>query len=187
MVATGEVHKVLGCIRVSWFSETSPKVFNNMRFLVSETAQVDLVIGTRSIQKEKLLNPPNLMAEIHHFNKSSGKDTCDADFAASPLRHTDSASESLVSNIAKLETDVLKAETKLQNTKEGTKEHASAEKTLKKAKNALKIANFKKDLHDVNLDLKKTVTKTTHEALVCRKKGLEAKLASKEKKEKKET
>jgi hypothetical protein len=176
MVATGEVHKVLGCIRVSWFSETSPKVFNNMRFLVSETAHVDLVIGTRSIQKEKLLSPPNLMSgkEIHALNKISGEDTCDAEFAASPLTRADSASESLVSNIAKLETDILKAETNLQDAKEGTKEHASAEKTLKKAKNALKIANWKKDLYDVDLDLKKKVTE----------KGLEAKLAGKEKKEK---
>lgn len=63
MVATGEVHKVMGTIRVSWFSSTSPKVFNTMRFLVSETANVDLVIGTRSITKERLLLPPNLMAD----------------------------------------------------------------------------------------------------------------------------
>jgi len=59
-VATGEIHKVSGAIRIAWFHNTSTKVFSDMRFLVSETAQVDLVIGTRSIVKENLLSPPNL-------------------------------------------------------------------------------------------------------------------------------
>lgn len=66
-VATGHTHKVLGSIRVSWFHETSYKVFNNMRFLVSDTANADLVIGTRSIQKEKLLSPPNFMVDKNYI------------------------------------------------------------------------------------------------------------------------
>ncbi|KAL5388768.1 hypothetical protein DPSP01_002874 [Paraphaeosphaeria sporulosa] len=169
MVATGHTHKVLGCIRVSWFSETSPKVFNNMRFLVSETADVDLVIGTRSIQKEKLLNPPNLMNEqkIHGLAKPSDKKR-----------------ESLVHDIRTLEADKKKAEKGLEDTKEGTKEHAYAEKTLKKAKNALKIANWKLEIHDVGLDLKKNNSEKTQRALIDKKKGLEAKVGGKEKKEK---
>lgn len=78
---------------------------------------------------------------------------------------------------------MLKAETAVKNTKEGTKERASADKALKKAKNALKIENWKKDLHDVKLGLKKQLTDRTQRALLDRKKGLEAKLEGKDKKE----
>ncbi|KAJ4360924.1 uncharacterized protein N0V89_001493 [Didymosphaeria variabile] len=169
MVATGEVHKVLGFVRVSWFSQTSPRVFNQMRFLVSETAPVDLVIGTRSIQKEKLLNPPNLMNADNKFVVVDKDD--------------DPISESLVSNIAKLETVVLQAETVIKDTKEGTKERVAADKALKKAKKELKRANLKKALNDVKLGLKKQNTERTQRALMEKKKGLEAKLEGKKKKE----
>lgn len=177
---------MLGCIRVSWFSETSPKVFNQMRFLVSETADVDLVIGTRSIQKEKLLNPPNFMLEqkIHDLAQPSGKSTCDADGIAVPLIQADPERESLVGNVAALQTDKLNVEERVEKIKEGTKERASAEKTLKKAKNALKMATWKLELYDVGLDLQKKHSEKTQRALMDRKKGLQAKLAGKEKKEK---
>ena len=75
-VATGDIHTVIGALRISWFHNTSAKVFRDMRFLVSETAQVDLVIGTHSIVKHRLLSPPNLMTgwvgdeskpRLHHY------------------------------------------------------------------------------------------------------------------------
>ncbi|KAF2449755.1 hypothetical protein P171DRAFT_427918 [Karstenula rhodostoma CBS 690.94] len=168
-VATGHTHKVLGCIRVSWFSETSPKVFNSMRFLVSDTADVDLVIGTRSIQKEKLLNPPNLGLEqkIHDLAMPS-----------------DDERQALAQNVATLDAEKLKAEILVEDTKEGTKERTSAEKALKKAKNNWKVANWKLKIYDVDLDLKRTNSEKTQRALMDKKKGLKKSLAGKEKKEK---
>ena len=70
-VATGDIHTVVGAIRISWFHSTAAKVFRNMRFLVSETAQVDLVIGTHSIVKHRLLSPPNFMVTM--LNAADGK------------------------------------------------------------------------------------------------------------------
>ncbi|KAL1600682.1 hypothetical protein SLS60_007070 [Paraconiothyrium brasiliense] len=184
MVATGEIHKVLGFVRVSWFSETSPKVFNTMRFLVSETAHVDLVVGTRSIIKEKIINPPNLMAdkEIHDLTKKSGEPPTTPEFSSRPLTHTDPPRESLVNKVAELETDVIDAEEASADAKEGTKERLSAEKKLKKVNNALKVARWKLALYDVDLDLKKKNTERTQGALIERKKGLETQLAGASKK-----
>lgn len=59
-VATGHIHEVKGSVRVSWCHVTSPKMFNDMRFLVSESEEFDLVIGAGSIWRENLLPAPNL-------------------------------------------------------------------------------------------------------------------------------
>lgn len=59
-VATGQVHTVLGAVHISWYHTTSPKVFRDMRFLVSESNQFDLVVGTHSIVRHGLISPPNL-------------------------------------------------------------------------------------------------------------------------------
>jgi len=64
-VATGNIHKVSGAIHVSWFHCTSAKVYRDMRFLVSESAQVDMVIGTHSIVRHQLISPPNLFVDIN--------------------------------------------------------------------------------------------------------------------------
>jgi hypothetical protein len=59
-VATGHIHQVLGAIHLTWYQVSSAKIFNNMRFLVSESDQFDLVIGTHSISRFRLFSPPNL-------------------------------------------------------------------------------------------------------------------------------
>lgn len=74
----------------------------------------------------------------------------------------------------------------MENTKEGTKERAAAEKALKKAKSAKKTAERRKELHAVNASLDKNPEGKTLKALLDTKKGLEAKLAGKQKKEQKE-
>ena len=77
-VATGQIHKVKGAVHVSWFHSASPQVFRDMRFLVSESAQVDLVVGTHSIVRHQLISPPNL--HIVDFTADSGKDETSREF-----------------------------------------------------------------------------------------------------------
>lgn len=54
----GDVLKPVGAILVSWYHSTSPQVFSNMRFLVIEDGNIDLIVGVHSIVKHKLLAPP---------------------------------------------------------------------------------------------------------------------------------
>ncbi|KAF1972001.1 hypothetical protein BU23DRAFT_599930 [Bimuria novae-zelandiae CBS 107.79] len=56
---TGSSVQFLGAILISWFHNTSPRVFRNMRCLVSERLAVDLVVGTRTIIQNNLLTPQN--------------------------------------------------------------------------------------------------------------------------------
>ena len=58
-------HKLIpdGAIYLTWYHKKSTRVFRNMRFLISPNPQCDLIIGARSIQKDKLLAVPNLMDE----------------------------------------------------------------------------------------------------------------------------
>jgi len=70
-VMNGQVHNVLGAIHISWYHSTSPKVFRDMRFLVSESASVDLLIGTHSIVRHRLISPPNLEVTSYHIQISN--------------------------------------------------------------------------------------------------------------------
>lgn len=56
-------HKLIpaGAVYLTWYHNTSTRVFRDMRFLVSENPMCDLVIGARSIQKANILDVPNLM------------------------------------------------------------------------------------------------------------------------------
>ena len=49
-----------GAILLTWYSASSPKVFRDMRFLVSPFSNFDLVIGARAIQKHGICSAPNL-------------------------------------------------------------------------------------------------------------------------------
>ncbi|KAF1994399.1 hypothetical protein P154DRAFT_539634 [Amniculicola lignicola CBS 123094] len=59
-VATGKIHTVIGAIHLAWYHSVIPKTFRDMRFLFSERADVDLLIGTESIVNHNLISPPNL-------------------------------------------------------------------------------------------------------------------------------
>jgi hypothetical protein len=52
-----------GAIYLTWYHQKSTRVFRNMRFLISPNPRCDLIIGARSIIKDKLLDVPNLMAD----------------------------------------------------------------------------------------------------------------------------
>ncbi|KAG4421006.1 hypothetical protein IFR04_005875 [Cadophora malorum] len=56
---TGELFVPEGAIYLDWYHENSTRVFRSMRFLVSPHAHCDLIIGARSIIKDKLLGVPN--------------------------------------------------------------------------------------------------------------------------------
>jgi hypothetical protein len=51
-----------GAIYLTWYYNNSTRVFRDMRFLVSKHPMYDLIIGARSIQKNNILDVPNLMA-----------------------------------------------------------------------------------------------------------------------------
>jgi hypothetical protein len=61
--ATGHTLIPDGAIYLTWYHKKSTRVFRNMRFLVSSNQHCDLIIGARSIHKDKLLTVPNLMVE----------------------------------------------------------------------------------------------------------------------------
>lgn len=56
---TGDLFVPEGAIYLTWYHENSTRVFRSMRFLVSPHAHCDLIIGARSIVKDKLLGIPN--------------------------------------------------------------------------------------------------------------------------------
>lgn len=58
-------HKLIpdGAIYLTWYHKKSTRVFRDMRFLISPNPHLDLIIGARSIQKDKLLAVPNLIDE----------------------------------------------------------------------------------------------------------------------------
>ncbi|KAF4624148.1 hypothetical protein G7Y89_g14027 [Cudoniella acicularis] len=69
-------HKLIpdGAIYLTWYHGNSTRVFRDMRFLISEHPMYDLIIGARSIQKNKILDVPNLMAgEADNLDKLKKK------------------------------------------------------------------------------------------------------------------
>lgn len=158
MVATGDIHQVAGAVRISWFHNTSPKVFNDMRFLVSKSAQIDLVVGTGSIVKENLLTRPNL--KIY------------ADIPTDPDR------EKLVYKKACLEAKVKKAEIAVDNAEQGSHERREAEEYLMKKDRKLKVATVKLELYQIERSLRRQNSDRTRTALFKEKQELESELAS---------
>lgn len=70
---TGHIHQVKGAVRVSWYHHTSPKVFVQMRFLVSESDGFDMLIGATSICKEKMLPAPNFGVDYIEVPGKNGR------------------------------------------------------------------------------------------------------------------
>ncbi|RDW56921.1 hypothetical protein BP5796_12988 [Coleophoma crateriformis] len=64
-------HKLFpsGAIYLTWYHNSSTRVFRDMRFLVSEYPMYELVIGAHSIEEENILNVPNLMGGVVFYNK----------------------------------------------------------------------------------------------------------------------
>ncbi|RDW67565.1 hypothetical protein BP6252_08961 [Coleophoma cylindrospora] len=58
---TGHTLIPIGAVYLTWYHKKSTRVFRNMRFLISPIKDYDLIIGARSIQKDRLLSIPNLV------------------------------------------------------------------------------------------------------------------------------
>src|SRR5262249_40578944 len=58
----GDWLRPIGAIHLSWYHNTSPQVFQNMRFLVLADAKVDLLIGVHSILRHGIISPPNFQS-----------------------------------------------------------------------------------------------------------------------------
>ena len=56
---TGQTHMPEGVLYLTWYHNSSPLLFRDMRFLVSSIQQCDIVIGAYSIAKHNLLSLPN--------------------------------------------------------------------------------------------------------------------------------
>ncbi|PMD62419.1 uncharacterized protein K444DRAFT_627355 [Hyaloscypha bicolor E] len=52
-----------GAIHLTWYHKKSTRVFRDMRFLISPNENFDLIIGAWSIQKDRILDVPNLMVD----------------------------------------------------------------------------------------------------------------------------
>ncbi len=70
---TGDSHIPLGAIYPTWYHKSSTRVFRDMRFLISPTQHCDLIIGARSIQKEKILSVPCLVTFVPKDGAPIGK------------------------------------------------------------------------------------------------------------------
>lgn len=141
-VATGQIHKVKGAVHVSWFHSTSPQVFRDMRFLVSESAQVDLVIGTHSIVRHQLISPPNLLIEF----------TPDAD----PDR------EKLAGKAANLQTEL----EDLKDDRKSKGEDKKLDGKIKKKEREYNLAIAKLDMYNTKAASKGRPTERTKEILL---------------------
>ncbi|KAF2464167.1 uncharacterized protein BDR25DRAFT_346844 [Lindgomyces ingoldianus] len=153
IVASGNIHNVSGAIHVSWYHCTSSKVFRNMRFLVSESAPVDMVIGTHSIVRHQLISPPNLFIDIEN--------------------EPDPDRDELKGAVVQKDGEVHAARQALQEAM-NTPQYAQLEKQLEMKKEELRVANWMVDLYDADVwlcELKKKpksatqVEKRFHEAV----------------------
>jgi hypothetical protein len=50
-------------INLTWYHKKSVRVFRDMRFLITSSQHFDIIIGAVSIQKDGLLDVPNLMTQ----------------------------------------------------------------------------------------------------------------------------
>ena len=81
--ATGQIHIPEGVLYLTWYHNSSPLLFRDMRFLVSPIQQCDILIGAHSIAKHKLLSPPNFVSTTilplgmcktsHHHHRHKSK------------------------------------------------------------------------------------------------------------------
>jgi hypothetical protein len=71
-------HKLIpeGAIYLTWYHSNSTRVFRDMRFLMLEHPMHDLVIGARSIQKNNILDVPNLASSAPAIIISPNDPSC---------------------------------------------------------------------------------------------------------------
>ncbi|RDW56749.1 hypothetical protein BP6252_13972 [Coleophoma cylindrospora] len=77
-------HKLFpsGAVYLTWYHNSSTRVFRDMRFLVSEYPMYELIIGAHSIEEENILNVPNLMGGVIIYNEKITSAELDKHLAA---------------------------------------------------------------------------------------------------------
>ncbi|ORY09024.1 hypothetical protein BCR34DRAFT_385554 [Clohesyomyces aquaticus] len=134
---TGNIHTAKGAVLVTWHHFTSTKFFHDMRFLVTESENVDLIIGTASIIKHNLIPPPNLGVGV-------GGAT-DLNVPSKPAR------EKLVGDVARLTTEEKNAQRSLNAAiKANSSDQNDKKKRLHKKQKEKRIAELKLAIYDAN-------------------------------------
>jgi len=149
-----------GAIYLTWYHKKSTRVFRDMRFLISPIEHFDLIIGARSIQKDRLLDVPNLMSGI------GGK----VDFSDDS---EDPTVTDALDNARKIKAEILDLTMKIRKaTRVGETEEAEQ---LQEKKNELQkelpIAEIRVEIAELNADGSKS-----KEAKAAERKVLSAKL-----------
>jgi hypothetical protein len=68
-------HKLIpqGAISLTWYHSSSTRVFRDMRFLISEHPMYDLILSSRSIDQNRILDVPNFAHLIPDNAEQGGK------------------------------------------------------------------------------------------------------------------
>lgn len=56
---SGHLVEPVGAVKLSWYHQSSPRVYRDMEFLVTEDSIYELVLCAQDIENHKLLSPPN--------------------------------------------------------------------------------------------------------------------------------
>jgi len=176
--ATGHMHMPEGALHITWYHNSSPRLYDGMRFLVSSETQCELIVGARSILRHRLLSPPNLSLEddrrgITNFKPGSGMVSLRL---SSPtiqelLRLTpevDKALDKLRSKQAKLAEDLktLKHKLKAANKEEKEDDAKQLQAEIKKGEKKLAISKLEVELYSAEKDLKSDPQSQTRQAVV---------------------
>ncbi|KAI9773864.1 MAG: hypothetical protein M1840_006090 [Geoglossum simile] len=122
--ATGHTHMPKGALHLTWYHNASPRLYSDMRFLVSPSQQYEIVIGAHSILKYKLVSHPNfaVTAGRTSFKLPSDKDRQNLDQERAKLANElktlernlkSERTKGRPNKIKKLEADITKTEKEL--------------------------------------------------------------------------
>jgi len=131
-----------GAIYLTWYHKKSTRVFRNMRFLISPNQHCDLIIGARSILKDRLLDVPNLMAD------SGGRITIDGQ------SHIDEDRQTLYQAWYDLDDKVKTLELR-KSKQSNAKEQALIDEKLAEPKRKLAIATLELEIYDAETETDK--------------------------------
>jgi len=133
-----------GAIYLTWYHKKSTRVFRNMRFLISPNQHCDLIIGARSILKDRLLDVPNLMAD------SGGRITIDGQ------SHIDEDRQTLYQARYDLDDKVKTLELR-KSKQSNAKEQALIDEKLAEPKRKLAIATLELEIYDAETETDKRI------------------------------
>jgi hypothetical protein len=164
--ATGHTHMPEGVLHLTWYHNTSPRLYNGMRFLVSPSQQYELVIGARSILAHKLISYPNFGidddAGVTQFKLGSGMRSIPKSPTRSPIPMP-GLIVSLDKNLDKLTQDVAKLTNDLKTLNHERAAEVKAKKENKVKQLDVEIERKEKKLEIKQLELELYDAKKQHE------------------------